>query len=199
MRAIVGIDGKVGVRTIPELPDPVGAQILVETIACSICGSDVHLMEHTGDYLTCARDSGSTAMMFDPARGVMLGHCFVFRVLAAGPDAVGFAVGDLGTGIGTLTADGHTCVIGFSDTYPGGLGERMLLSTPGLITRLPDGIEPVHAVFVEPLLVGEMAVRAAAIPDGAPAVVLGTGQVGLGIIAALRRHGRGPVIAAEPT
>ncbi|MGR6999360.1 cytochrome P450 [Yinghuangia aomiensis] len=129
----------------------------------------------------------------------MLGHCFVFRVLAIGPDAVGFRAGDLGTGIGTITSDGHTSVIGFSDTFPGGLGERMLLSTPGLLVPLPEGVDPVHAVFVEPLLVGEMSVRTADIPDRAPAVVLGTGQVGLGIIAALRRHGRHPIIAAEPT
>jgi threonine dehydrogenase-like Zn-dependent dehydrogenase len=199
MRVIVGIDGKVHVRDIPDLPEPVGSQILVETVACGICGSDVHVMEHTDAYMTCARDSGSTAMMWDPARGVMLGHCFVFKVLATGPEAVGFDVGDLGTGIGTITSDGHTSVVGFSDTFPGGMGERMLLSTPGLITRLPDGMDPVHAVFVEPLLVGEMAVRTAGIADGAPAVVLGTGQVGLGIVAALRRHGRHPVIAAEPT
>lgn len=200
MRVVVGVEGRLEVRDIPEPGPPVGSQILVETVACGICGSDVHLMDHTEAYLGCARDSGSTAMLFDPARGVMLGHCFVFRVLQAGPDAVGFAPGDLGAGLGTVTGtDGHTSVVGFSDTYPGGYAERMLLSTPGLIARLPEGLDPLHAVFVEPLIVGEMSVRTAAVPDGAPAVVLGTGQVGLGIVAALRRHGRHPIIAAEPT
>jgi len=200
VRAVRGIDGGVEVQVVPDPAAPTGSQILVETLACAVCGTDLHVMEHTDAYLACARDSGSTAMIWDPARGVLLGHCFAFRVLAVGPDATGFAPGDVGAGLGTVRgADGAMHVAGFSDTFPGGYGERMLLSTPGLIARVPEGLDPVHAVFVEPLIVGEVSVRVAAIPDGAPAVVLGTGQVGLGIVTALRRHGRHPIIVAEPS
>ena len=200
MKTVIGLDGEVRVAEVPEPDAPTGSQLLVETLACTICGSDLHVLAHTEQYLSVAADSGSSAMMWDPSKGVMLGHCYSFRVLAVGPDAVGFAPGDLGAGVGTITKpEGDFHVIGFSDTYPGGYSERMLLSTPGLLQKLPAGLDPVYAAFLEPLMVGEMSVRKAQIPAGAPAVVLGSGQVGLGIVTALRRHGHSPIIVAEPT
>jgi threonine dehydrogenase-like Zn-dependent dehydrogenase len=200
VKAVIGRNGHVGAIEVAELDQPTGSQILVETIVCGICGSDLHVTAHTEAYLATASDAGATSMSWDPAVGVLLGHCYVFRVLEVGPEAVGFSVGDVGAGIGTINKpDGGYHVLGFSDTYPGGYSERMLISTPGLIARLPDGMDPAHAAFLEPLLVGDTSATRAAIPDGAPAVVLGAGQVGLGIVAGLRRRGRHPIIVAEPT
>jgi threonine dehydrogenase-like Zn-dependent dehydrogenase len=200
VKAVIGLHGQVHVTDVPELASPVGSQLLVETLAATICGSDLHVTAHEAAYLAAAADSGSTAMMWDTEKGVLLGHCYSFRVLEAGPEAVGFAPGDVVAGVGTIfKPDGGYHVLGFSDTYPGGYSERMLVSTPGLLAKLPEGLDPVYASFLEPLMVGEMSVRKAQVPDGAPAVVLGTGQVGLGMVTALRRHGCGPIIAAEPS
>jgi threonine dehydrogenase-like Zn-dependent dehydrogenase len=200
MKSVIALNGQVHVTDIPEPPGPTGSQLLVETLACTICGSDLHVTAHTEQYLTAAADAGTSSMMWNPSKGVLLGHCYAFRVLEAGPEAVGFAPGDTGAGIGTIIKpDGGHHVLGFSDTYPGGYSQRMLLSTPGLLHKLSGDCDPVLASFLEPLMVGEMSVRKAQIPDGAPAVVLGTGQVGLATVTALRRHGRGPIIVAEPS
>ena len=88
--------------------------------------------------------------------------------------------------------------LGYSNDYPGGYGERMVLDA-AVCLRLPDGADPVAAALTEPFTVGEVSVRKARIEPGTVAVVLGCGPVGLGIVSALHRHGVHPIIATEPT
>lgn len=193
-------EGRLEIVEISEPSAPAPDQILVEVLACTICGTDLHVHARTEEYLEVAASSGTTAMLWDPSKGVMLGHCYAFRVLETGAGVTDFRVGDVGAGIGTVVRpDGTSDVLGFSDEFPGGFSERMLISLPALVRRIPESLDPVRAAFLEPLMVGEISVRKAAVPDAAPVVVLGAGQVGLGITAALRRHGRSPVIVAEPS
>ncbi len=200
MRSVRSRAGKLEIVDVPAPQSPAPGQILVEVLAATICGTDLHVHARTEEYLKVAAASGTTAMMWDPAVGVMLGHCYTFRVIAIGAGVTEFGVGDIAAGIGTvIKPDGTFDVLGFSDEYAGGFSERMLISLPAMVRKIPETLDPVHAAFLEPLMVGEVSVRNAAIADDAPAVVLGAGQVGLGIVAALRRHGRSPIIVAEPS
>jgi propanol-preferring alcohol dehydrogenase len=72
-------------------PEPRGSEVLLQTLATGVCHSDLHLWE--GYY----GDGPTRSYVKD--RGVRLpltlGHEIVGRVVAAGPDAAGVAVGDV--------------------------------------------------------------------------------------------------------
>jgi len=88
--------------------------------------------------------------------------------------------------------------IGFSNEYPGGYGERMVL-TEGACLAVPNGLDARHAALTEPLAVGLHAVNQSAIQAGKPAVVLGCGPIGLAIIASLALRQVEPIVAADPS
>ena len=47
MRAVVMRNQGLVVDTVPE-PEPDQGQVLVKTLACGICGSDLHALKHSG-------------------------------------------------------------------------------------------------------------------------------------------------------
>lgn len=199
MRAAVLRRSVLDVADIAEPPDPRNGEILVETVATGICGSDIHLRRNVEQFLDTKRRIGEIGQVFDPDTGVVLGHEFAFRVLAKGPGVDHIDVGDYGTGYPTVVdRSGLLVTVGFSSVFPGGYGERMLLSA-GAAIRLPDGMDPVVAALTEPLTVGEMSARRCGIGPGDTGVVLGTGPVGLGTVAALKRRGVEQIIASEPS
>jgi len=73
-------------------PQPRGEEVLLETVACGVCHSDLHLWE--GYY-----DVGGGRRQYVADRGVTLpltmGHEVVGRVAAVGPDARGVQPGDV--------------------------------------------------------------------------------------------------------
>jgi threonine dehydrogenase-like Zn-dependent dehydrogenase len=199
MRAVVLRDGELVVDDVPEPPPPGPGQLLVETVACGICGSDLHTKSHTEQFLAANQAVGNLGQVFDPSRDVVMGHELSFRVLEAGDGVQGWEPGDAGTGYPAVTGtDGVMRTLGYSNDYPGGYGERMVLDA-AVCLRLPEGADPVAAALTEPFTVGEVSVRKVGIEPGTVAVVLGCGPVGLGIVSALHRHGVHPIIATEPT
>ena len=54
MRAAVFRKGSIVVDTLPD-PVPVEGQVLVRTLACGICGSDLHAAKHTHQFVELAR------------------------------------------------------------------------------------------------------------------------------------------------
>ena len=46
MRAAVMLNHKLSVETLPT-PEPGPGEVLVKTLACGICGSDLHALKHT--------------------------------------------------------------------------------------------------------------------------------------------------------
>src|SRR5688572_23491333 len=73
-------------------PDPVGAEVLLETVNCGICHSDLHIWD--GYY-----EMGPGKRLYAKDRGLALpltmGHEVVGRVVAKGPLADSVEVGDL--------------------------------------------------------------------------------------------------------
>ena len=70
-------------------PEPAGAEVLLETLATGVCHSDLHLWDGyygDGPSRTYVKDRGVRLP-------ITLGHEIVGRVVAAGPDAEGVAVG----------------------------------------------------------------------------------------------------------
>lgn len=194
MRAAVMRDRKL---VVAEVPDPVAGpgNVLVETIACGICGSDLHALKFADQMQEIAQAAGYPA---DLEGDIVMGHEFSARVLelGPGPGAAGLEVGDVVVSIPlVLTADGPAQV-GYSAVYPGGYAERMVLS-PGLCVKVPEGLDPRKAALTEPMAVGVHAANKAKMQPGEGAVVLGCGPIGLATIAGLRLNGVETIVAAD--
>ena len=86
--------------------------------------------------------------------------------------------------------------IGFSNTYPGGYAELMVLNEM-LAIKVPTGLPHRMAALTEPLAVGVHAVAKSRIAGGEAAIVLGLGPVGLACIAELKMRGIGPIVGAD--
>ena len=82
MRAAVMRDKKIVVDTVPE-PEPGPGQVLVKTLACGICGSDLHMLKFADRMVEIGRRSGTPGGM-DPTRDVVMGHEFCVEVLDHG-------------------------------------------------------------------------------------------------------------------
>ncbi len=65
------------VADIPD-PEPGPGEVLVKTLACGICGSDLHALKHAERLADVNRRSGSPFVM-DPGRDVVMGHEFLRR------------------------------------------------------------------------------------------------------------------------
>ena len=132
----------------------------------------------------------------DLAKDVFMGHEFSAEVLEAGPDTDAPPPGTVVTSLPVLLSPKGFEPILSSNTTIGGYSERMLLSAP-LLLRIPNGLDPRHASLTEPLAVGMHAVNKSSIQPGDVALVIGSGPIGLAIVAALRHRGVEHIAAAD--
>ena len=187
-----------GALVIDAVADPVPqqGQILVKTLACGICGSDLHALKHGEQMVAMSKESGAPFVM-DLTRDVVMGHEFSAEVVDVGPDgAANVRVGDVIVSMPIVLAGGGMHSVGYSNDYPGGYGELMLLNGM-LALKVPNGLSFEAAALTEPMAVGRHAVERSGIAEGAGAVVLGCGPVGLAVIADLERRGIEPIVAAD--
>ncbi|MGB2693840.1 MAG: zinc-binding dehydrogenase [Dehalococcoidia bacterium] len=194
MRAAVLRNKQLVVDNVPA-PAPGPGQVLVETLACGICGSDLHMVQHLDALLQNAASIGAP-FPFEVDRDLVMGHEFSARVLELGAGVSEVQPGDVVTSLPiVVTGDGPRAV-GYSVDYPGGYGERMVLMS-ALCRKAPDGVDPRHVALTEPMSVGFHAVVKSGVAPGDAAIVLGCGPIGLACIAALRADGIEPIIAAD--
>jgi 2-desacetyl-2-hydroxyethyl bacteriochlorophyllide A dehydrogenase len=194
-----------GTLVVDDVPDPrPGAgQVLVRTLACGICGSDLHTLQH-GDQMVEMSTEGSdfapeglpSLELMDLDRDVVMGHEFCGEVVELGENTANCQEGDVVVSVPmTFDPDGlHP--IGYSNVYPGGYAEQMVLSDM-VALKVPNGLAAHHAALTEPMAVGLHAVNRSATKAGQAAIVLGCGPVGLATISALRLLGAAPIIAAD--
>lgn len=188
---------RAGALVIEEAPDPVpqAGQVLVRTLACGICGSDLHALEDPGAFADVVRRSGGTPC--DIANGVVLGHEFAAEIVDYGPStARALPTGTVVCGPPIGFGPQGTGIIGYTPAFPGGFGEYMILSE-AFTLPVPNGLDPPTAALTEPFSVAARAVRRAEPAPGAVSMVIGLGPVGLGIVAVLKAKGHGPVVAVD--
>src|SRR6202035_262960 len=195
MRAAIFRNGEIVLDTMPE-PRPAAGQVLVKTLACGICGSDLHARKHAHRMVEMSRFFPGRKPM-DLSRDVVFGHEFCCEVLDYGPAAArklkaGTRVCSLPA---LLTPEGPQG-IGYSNDNIGGYAERMLLSE-ALLLGVPNGLAAKHAALPEPLAVGIHAVEKANARFDEVPLVIGCGPVGLAVIAALELKGLHPIVAAD--
>lgn len=195
MRAVLMQDAKLRVDELPE-PTPGPGEVLVEVLACGICGTDLHCAVHGPQFNTAIKNVVGTEIM-DLARPVVFGHEFVGRVLAHGPDTEArIPVGSRVVSMPMLLRP-QPVMLGFAGAEaPGGYAERMVLSEP-LLIEVPDHVPTETAALTEPLAVAYRTVARAEVgPDDVPLVV-GCGPIGLAVIAVLKMKNVGPIVASD--
>lgn len=182
-------------------PTPLPGQVLVRTVACGICGSDLHTLQHA-DQMVAMSTAGSgradpfEVKIMDISRDVVMGHEFSAEVIELGANTGNASVGDIVVSMPVAIGPTGVHPVGYSNDYPGGYGELMVLSDP-LLIKVPNGLSARHAALTEPMAVGRHAVEKSRARAGSAAIVLGCGPVGLAVIAALRHKQVEPIIAAD--
>jgi threonine dehydrogenase-like Zn-dependent dehydrogenase len=195
MRAAIFRNGEIVVDEVSE-PTPGAGQVLVKTLACGICGSDLHARKHAHRMVEMTRHFPGRKPM-DLTRDVVFGHEFCCEILDHGPSTTGrLKAGTRVCSLPALLTPTGPVGIGYSNDNIGGYGERMLLSE-ALLLEVPNGLGPEYAALTEPLAVGIHAVEKANVRGNEVPLVIGCGPVGLAVIAALKLKGLSPIIAAD--
>ncbi|MGY3565929.1 L-idonate 5-dehydrogenase [Sinomonas sp. RB5] len=166
-----------------------------------ICGSDLHYWLH---------GAAGESILRDP---LVLGHEVIGRVVRPAADGSGPGEGvrvavhpatSGPAGAGRFPADrphlspGGT-YLGSAATHPHRDGAFAdLVGLPARMLRpIPDELDPRAAALIEPLSVAWHAVRRAGDVAGKRVLVVGAGPIGALVVATLRHHGAGEVIATD--
>jgi threonine dehydrogenase-like Zn-dependent dehydrogenase len=195
MRAAVFRKGSIVVDTLPD-PVPVEGQVLVRTLACGICGSDLHAAKHTHEFVELAKRAGNRWAM-DADRDVVFGHEFCCEVVDYGPRTPArLAAGTLVCSMPMTLAGEAVQGIGYSNDIAGGFAQYMPLADR-MVLPVPNGLPASSAALTEPLAVGWHAVQNARLAAEDIPLVIGCGPVGLAVIAGLAIKDVHPIIAAD--
>src|SRR5262249_51692067 len=195
MRAAIFRNGEIVVDQLPE-PAPGAGQVLVKTLACGICGSDLHARKHAHRMVEMSKRLPGRKPM-DLSRDIVFGHEFCCEILEYGPQATRkLKSGTRVCSLPALLTPAGPVGIGYSNDNIGGYAERMLLSE-ALLLEVPNGLAAEHAALTEPLAVGIHAVEKANVRGDEVPLGIGCGPGGLAGVAGLKLKGLPPIIAAD--
>ena len=112
MRAVVMRNMELVVDDVPQ-PEPAEGDVLVKTLACGICGSDLHFLKFAEDLIRGSNEVGAGRFSPDLGRDIVMGHEFCCEVIAYGPNtAATVPVGERCVSVPSKGA--------YSNVYPGG-------------------------------------------------------------------------------
>ena len=195
MRAAIMRGHQIVVDEMPD-PEPLSGQVLVKTLACGICGSDLHALKHLAKMVESTGGRGPLGQV-KPDRDMVMGHEYCAEIIDFGPDCERkLAPGTRVCAFPLLAGPQGRHSVGYSNVVPGGYGEYMLLNE-ALLLPVPNGLSTEHAALTEPMAVGWHAVAKARLDKNDVPLVVGCGPVGLAVIAALKIAGAAPIVAAD--
>src|SRR6202789_2229453 len=195
MKAVTCQNSKLELVDLPD-PRPGPGQVVINVLGCGICGSDLHVRYHADAEAGMLAEIGYDGSMRS-GQPVVLGHEFVGEVAGYGAGTrKKIAAGTPVVAVPLTRRGDEVHAIGLSAAAPGGYAERVVVEE-SLMFALPNGLSPKLAVLTEPLAVGWHAVRRAEVKKGDQAIVVGCGPVGLAVVAMLKAHGVGTVVASD--
>ena len=187
--------GVLDVTDVPD-PEPVRGQLLLDVLACGICGSDLHARHHCDDMAQDAAESGYDAFMRSD-ESVVLGHEFCGEVVDHGPRTrQRFKPGTPVVAMPLLRNAGGVHTTGLSTLAPGAYAEQVVVQD-ALTFAVPNGLDPHAAALTEPMAVALHAVRRGQVGKRQVAFVIGCGPIGLAVIAMLKATGVRTVVASD--
>ena len=192
MRAAVLRGGSVEARTVDD-PVPGPGQLLVRSLACGICASDLHFMDHP----EAGADDDSGMSTYDQDVDIVMGHEYCAEVVDYGPGTERrIPVGTRVSSLPVLATPAGRRIIGQSPEAPGGFGELFLLTEA--ITRVVVSDLPSEIVCVaDAISVGWSTASRARLTASEAPLVIGCGAIALSAIGRLKNLGVGPIVAAD--
>lgn len=199
MKAVVKYgtgDGEVELRDVPE-PTIGPTDVLLETAAAGVCGSDVEQWRHHVTYHVNTP--------------VVMGHEFCGTIREVGSDVQGFSPGDrvasetaayiCGQCRYCLTGDYNLCPrrLGFGYGLNGAF-TRFVRVPVRCLHRIPENVSFEHAALTEPACVTYNAINVKSdVRPGEPVVIIGPGPIGLFAVQMCRAAGAGFVVLVGTT
>ena len=186
-------EGRVAVEERAE-PEPSSDEVVVAVEACGICGSDVQILNVPPGH---------------PATpGVVLGHEFVGRISALGPDVDGPPIGtrvvvdpDPKCGACGPCRAGRpaNCTnIRALGVYRDGALAPFVAAPVASVYRVDERVPARIATLIEPLACVVNGANRAAVRPGEAVVIFGAGPIGCLFAAVLKAAGAAPLIVVEP-
>lgn len=196
MKSVICHQSKLSLEEGPELK-PTQGQVLLEVLRCGICGSDLHMQQHCDHMHALTARVGFEGIAKSSDHFVM-GHEFCGKILDYGPKTrKKFKTDSLVCAMPLLkVADKGYQSTGLSPNAPGGYSEQVLVQS-NLMFEVTNGLNPDLASMTEPMSVALHAVRRSRIKTSEPAIVIGCGPVGLGVILMLKAAGVKKIIASD--
>jgi threonine dehydrogenase-like Zn-dependent dehydrogenase len=192
MRAAVLRHGTVQVRTIED-PVPGPGQLLVRSLACGICASDLHFMDHP----EAGADDDSGMSTYDQEVDIVMGHEFCAEVVDYGPGcARQLPRGTRVSSLPVLKMPSGRKIIGQNPDTPGGFGEYFLIDEAAARV-VPTDLPSELVCIADAISVGWSAALRADVTAREVSLVIGCGAIGLGVIATLKRVGVAPIVAVD--
>lgn len=184
---------------VTDVPRPVVSpgEVLIQVVACGICGSDVHGYD------------GSSGRRIPP---IVMGHEAAGKIASVGEGVLGLSVGDRVTFDSTIYCGAcgaclrgeinlcdHRQVLGVScsDYRRAGAFAEYVAVPSRIIHRLPDHLSFSEAAMLEAVAVALHAVSLAPNPANSRALVVGAGMIGLLVLQALRVAGCSQILVAD--
>lgn len=177
------------------VPKPGPAEVLIQVMACGICGTDIHIYEG---------DKGAAEV--NPP--TILGHEFSGVIVDTGSEVQGFQAGDrvcidpncyCGTCDFCRDGEVHFCehMIGYGTTVNGGFAEYCVVNE-SQVYRLGDNTSFEQGAMTEPAACCLHGIDMCDIKPGYQVVIIGGGMIGLLMLQLAKLAGASKTALLEP-
>ena len=182
-----------------KTPEPQGSEVLIKTIACGVCHSDIHM--HEGVF-----DLGGGKQLEVGREGMVLGHEIFGEVIALGPDAQDAEIGDRRVvfpwiGCGECAAckrgDEQLCTPGcaLGIAHAGGFADHVMVPHSRYLFDKGDVMDSLAATYACSGLTAYGALKKIGkLYEGDDIVIIGAGGVGMMAIQIARALGMDPIV-----
>jgi alcohol dehydrogenase len=193
--------GQVQMLDIP-IPEPGDGDIVVKTVLCTVCGSDMHFLDEFPDAILAGLDPGSQL-----ENGFLMGHEGVGVVHSVGKGVTRFKEGDkvassclVGCGAcrECMTVD-HSVCTGGGHVLFGCQAEYYRIPYAEInAAKVPDGVSDDMALLATDIMsTGFGAIERAGARFGDSVAIFAQGPLGLCATAGARARGCGTIIAVD--
>ena len=180
------------IRDVPK-PVPKEGELLLQIMACGICGSDVH------GYL--GKNGRRTAPM-------VMGHEFTAKVVGLGDGCQSFEIGDAVSVFPCLACfDCELCEAGRENLCQGkkvlgvfannGAMQEFIALHERQCFRLPDGVDYLRGALAEAFAVGYAAAKKAGDLGGKKVLIIGAGTIGILTMLAVKARGPAKIAMSD--
>jgi threonine dehydrogenase-like Zn-dependent dehydrogenase len=195
MRAVVCQNAELDVVELPD-PEPGRGQVRLLVERCGICGSDLHARHGIDAWADMAERTGYKRFGRSD-QALVFGHEFSGRVAEYGPKTKGsIPTGTPVVALPLIRNEHGVDATGLSIHAPGAYAEQVI-AQEAMMLAVPNGLPADVAALTEPMAVAWHAVRRGEVGKRDVAIVIGCGQVGLGVILALKAKGVRTVVASD--